>query len=152
MLKFKWYQFSELNMNLLYDILALRSAIFVVAQQSLYLDPDGVDKDALHLVGISNNELVAYCRLIAPTTTESNLVFGRVVTAESARTKGYGKLLMRELLSYCDSHFPDKSIQCSAQHYLQKFYHQFGFQAYGDVYDDAGVAHIKMRIIKPGNK
>lgn len=142
---FNWYAFSELTVEQLYAILTLRSEVFVVEQRCPYLDPDGKDRAALHLLGMKKNALVAYIRLFPPTEAESNLIFGRVVTAKSARNKGYGKRLLQELLTYCGTHFPGINIKCSAQYYLKQFYEGFGFQAYGEVYEEDDIPHIAMR-------
>lgn len=145
MLNFNWYKFSELTVEQLYSVLALRSDIFVVEQRCPYLDPDGKDIFALHLLGMQEGSLVAYLRLFPPTDIENYLVFGRIVIAKSARTQGYGKRLMQELLNYCDTHFPNTCIKCSAQHYLKKFYEGFGFKAYGEVYEEDGIPHLAMQ-------
>ncbi len=145
MIHFNWYKFSELTLEKLYAVLALRVDIFVVEQHCPYLDPDGKDIFALHLLGMEEDSLVAYIRLFPPTDIENYIVFGRVVTARSARNQGYGKKLLQELISYCDTHFPSVTIQCSAQHYLQKFYEGFGFEAYSEVYEEDGIPHIAMQ-------
>lgn len=145
MINFNWYKFSELTVEQLYAVLILRSDIFVVEQHCPYLDPDGKDVFSLHLLGMENDSLVAYIRLFPPTDIENYIVFGRVVTARSARNKGYGKRLMQELLRYCDANFSGISIKCSAQNYLKQFYEGFGFKMYGDVYEEDGIPHIAMQ-------
>jgi len=59
---------SALTTSELYALLALRSAVFVVEQQCAYLDVDGRDLQAenRHLLGMADDELVAYARLITP--------------------------------------------------------------------------------------
>ena len=42
--------FNELDTDTLYDILQLRSSVFVVAQNCAYQDIDGKDKKALHII------------------------------------------------------------------------------------------------------
>ncbi|KGP63209.1 acetyltransferase [Legionella norrlandica] len=145
MLHLNWYPFSELTAQQLYGILALRADVFIVEQHCPYLDPDGKDLFAMHLLGMEYGSLAAYLRLFPPTEIENYITFGRVVTARSARTKGYGKKLIHELLIYCDKNYPDIPIQCSAQNYLQKFYERFGFKAYGESYDEDGIPHIAMK-------
>lgn len=144
MINFTWRQFSELSNIELYTLLSLRSKVFVVEQHCFYHDQDGKDLNALHLMGMEDGQLVAYLRLFLPTETEKHIVFGRVLTATPVRSKGYGKKLIQELIGYCDMYYPNRTIKCSAQHYLTKFYESFGFVAYGDVYDDAGIPHISM--------
>jgi len=145
MINFKWYTFSDLTVEQLYAVLSMRSDIFVVEQHCVYLDPDGKDIFAIHLLGQENDSLVAYMRLFPPTDIENFIIFGRILTARSSRTKGYGKKLMDELLSYCNKNYPGISIKCSAQHYLKKFYEGFGFKAYGDAYEEDGIPHIAMQ-------
>ena len=144
MINFNWYPFSELTVQQLYDVLELRSAIFVVEQQCVYLDPDGKDRSALHLLGRENETVVAYLRLFLPREGQADIVFGRVVTALSARRKGYGIKLLEEMLRYCHKHFPECPIKCSAQYYLKKFYEGFGFIANGEIYQEDNIPHIAM--------
>ena len=144
MIHFKWYKFSELSVDQLYDLLALRFEVFFIEQHCFDLDPDGKDKFALHLLG-QKDSLVAYMRVFPPTDAEKFIKFGRVVTAKSERGKGYGKDLMHELLTYCHINYPGTVIKCSAQLYLKKFYEDFGFNAVGDIYDEAGIPHIIMQ-------
>lgn len=144
MIKFTWLKFSELSTKQLYELLALRFDVFVVEQRCFYLDPDGKDVVALHLLGTENGKLVSYARLFTPINEQSKLVFGRVAVAKSARGRGYGKLLMQEILDHCNTFHPNISIKCSAQHYLRKFYEDLGFTAQGDIYEDAGIPHIEM--------
>ncbi len=71
MLNFDWYKFSELTVEQLYAVLILRSDIFVVEQHCPYLDPDGKDIFAMHLLGMEKNSLMAYIRLFPPTDIEN---------------------------------------------------------------------------------
>ena len=145
MVSFNWYNFSELTNQQLYAILALRSDVFVVEQACAYPDIDGKDQNTLHLLGVEDDSLITYLRLFPPSDAKHPIVYGRVVTAQSARSKGYAKQLMQVLLSYCDIHFPGIEIKCSAQHYLTRFYEGFGFKTYGRVYEEDGIPHIEMR-------
>lgn len=148
MLNFQWRLFSQLSLDQLYAILALRTNVFIVEQQCPYMDADGNDQNALHLLGIADQTLVAYLRVFLPTEDNAAIVFGRVVTAPTARKLGYGKQLMQFFLNYCDSEFPGVMIKCSAQCYLQRFYESFGFVAYGDPYEEDEISHIAMKRVK----
>lgn len=145
MINFQWYAFAALSTNQLYSALALRAAVFVVEQQCPYQDLDGKDQQALHLLGMANDSLVAYLRLFPPTAITPHLIFGRVVTAPSSRKLGYGKQLINTLLNYCEMHFPGVPIHCSAQFYLKNFYESFGFSAYGSIYAEDNIPHIGMK-------
>jgi ElaA protein len=145
MINFNWYKFSELTADQLYSILGLRADVFIVEQNRVCLDPDGKDNYALHLLGLENGVLAAYMRLFPPNDIENYITFGRVLTARFARTQGYGKQLIQQLLTYCDANFPGIEIACSAQHYLKGFYESFGFKTDGDIYEIDGIPHISMR-------
>jgi len=145
MITFNWYSFSELTTQLLYSVLALRSEVFVAEQNCVYLDVDGKDLYAMHLLIMDKGLLVSYLRLFPPTDLENYIIFGRVVTKKSTRTKGHGKKLLQELLIYCDANYPGIGIKCSAQNYLTRFYKGFGFKTYGTVYEEDGIPHIEMR-------
>lgn len=145
MINFNWYRFSELTVEQLYSVLVLRCNVFVVEQNCAYQDVDGKDPYALHLLGMENNSLICYLRLFLPSNLEKSIIFGRVVAEKSARTRGYGKKLIQELLTYCDANYPGIIIKCAAQHYLTRFYEQFGFKRHGDTYEEDGILHIEMQ-------
>ena len=56
--------FQELTTTELYDLLQLRSEVFVVEQDCVYQDVDGKDNKALHILGYKNNVLIGYSRLL----------------------------------------------------------------------------------------
>lgn len=43
--------FDQLHIEELYDLLQLRSEVFVVEQDCVYQDIDGKDREALHILG-----------------------------------------------------------------------------------------------------
>lgn len=145
-IQFVWKSFSDLTNDELYDILALRFRVFVEEQQCLYLDPDGLDKDAMHLMAMVDNQIVGYLRLL-PVNEKNQLIFGRVLSNPDARGKGYGKSLMTELLNFCKTHHPSQTVKCSAQAYLIEFYRGFGFETVGKEYAEAGIPHIGMVLV-----
>ena len=59
MLNIKTKTFKELTTKELYDLLQLRSEVFVVEQDCVYQDVDGKDEIALHVLGYKENILVA---------------------------------------------------------------------------------------------
>eukprot|EP00747_Dinoflagellata_sp_TGD_P035473 gnl/TRDRNA2_/TRDRNA2_137885_c0_seq2.p1 gnl/TRDRNA2_/TRDRNA2_137885_c0~~gnl/TRDRNA2_/TRDRNA2_137885_c0_seq2.p1 ORF type:complete len:274 (+),score=43.45 gnl/TRDRNA2_/TRDRNA2_137885_c0_seq2:116-823(+) len=141
-------KFDDLNIHSLYDLLMLRSEVFVVEQNCVYLDLDGTyDKKALHLLGYHEGKIVAYARIFRPDDKYQNMsAMGRVVTASSVRGKGYGWKLMRRAVDYCVQAWPHVPVIISAQHYLLKFYGEngMGFNTRGDPYDEDGILHIDM--------
>ena len=71
--------FKDLDTSTLYDILQLRSRVFVVEQNCVYQDIDGQDKEALHIIYKKEDKLVAYTRCFAPGVYFKEASIGRVV-------------------------------------------------------------------------
>lgn len=148
-IKWKWSAFGELSARELYQILKLRQEVFVVEQQCPYLDADGRDYYCYHLHGwaaASGNpeKLIAYLRVLPPGLAYAEPALGRIVTAPDARGSGVGRLLMAEGLRRVREIFGEAAIRISAQHYLKKFYEEFGFRQVGEPYDEDGIPHIEM--------
>ena len=137
--------FEDLSTNQLYDILKLRSEIFVVEQNCVYLDIDGKDKLALHLFGEFDGKIVAYSRLFKPGISFDNASIGRVVVDANYRDRKWGHDLMREAISGIKNHFGESQITIGAQLYLKKFYESHGFIKTSDMYLEDDIPHIEMK-------
>ncbi len=140
---------AELSPLALYQALALRSRVFVVEQACVYLDPDGVDLQAWHLLGHDelSGELLACARLLPPLAkgpAHRQPEIGRVVSAPSARGSGCGRALMQEALLACARLWPGQAVAISAQSYLLDFYASLGFVPTSQPYDEDGIVHIDM--------
>mgnify|MGYP000920850694 FL=1 len=146
-MKIQWKikTFETLSVNELYDILRLRSEIFVVEQNCVYLDLDGKDKKALHLFGEFEGKIVAYSRLFKPGISFENASIGRVVVDANYRDKKWGHDLMREAISGIQSHFGESKITIGAQLYLKKFYESHGFVQTSVMYLEDDIPHIEMK-------
>ena len=144
----EWKQYSELTLDELYAVLALRSEVFVVEQRSFYLDADGLDAKCHHLLATEQAEgapyLAAYLRVLPPGLKFEEASIGRVVVSPRARRLGLGRELTAKGIAFIEAKHPGHRIRISAQHYLLKFYEGFGFRAVGDVYDEDGIPHIEM--------
>ncbi len=136
--------FSELSNNELYDILRLRSEVFVVEQNCVFLDMDEKDKKSWHLFGSNEKEIAAYVRLLPPGLSYAEMSIGRVVTSPRARKSGAGRTLMLNAIAKCIELFGTQPIRIGAQLYLKKFYHSLGFEPSGDIYLEDGIEHIEM--------
>ena len=143
-LEWKIKPFEALNVNELYDLLKLRSEIFVVEQNCVYLDLDGKDKKALHLIGEYDNKIVAYVRLFDAGISFDNASIGRVVVDADYRDRKWGHDLMREAISAIKSNFNKEKITIGAQLYLKKFYESHGFVQSSEMYLEDDIPHIEM--------
>ena len=137
-------KFSELNLTELYDILQLRSEVFVVEQDCVYQDIDGKDAEALHVIGFKDGKVVAYTRCFKPGYYFEEAAIGRVVVKDSERKYGYGHKIMNASDKAIQDHFNTSNIKLSAQQYLIKFYQSHGYSTTGEGYLEDGIPHIAM--------
>lgn len=143
----KWHlkPFGELSVDELYEVLKLRSEVFVVEQNCVYLDLDGKDKLALHLFGEYKGQIVAYSRLFKPGITFDNASIGRVLVATKYRDKKWGHELMQESIAAIMNHFGESKITIGAQLYLKRFYESHGFIQSSEMYLEDDIPHIEMK-------
>lgn len=139
-----WYCFAELDTDTLYQLLALRTEVFVVEQNCPYQDMDGLDQQAWHLCGVQGTELTAYLRLLAPGVKYPEAAIGRVIVDAEQRNGGLGRELMEQGIQAAERYHPGMGIRLSAQSHLQNFYNSLGFQAEGDEYLEDNIPHVEM--------
>lgn len=139
-----WSRFAELGVDNLYDALALRCRVFIL-EQGPYLDTDGLDRQAWHLLGRDDRgALQSYLRVVDPGARYAEPSIGRVITAPESRGTGGGRVLMAEGLARCVAVWPGRAVRISAQARLQRFYARLGFVAEGDVYIEDTIPHLAM--------
>ncbi|WP_432205127.1 GNAT family N-acetyltransferase [Cetobacterium somerae] len=138
-------KFNELTVEELYEILKLRSEIFVVEQKCVYNDIDGKDTTSIHVMLKENGKIKAYLRVLQPGVSYEDASLGRVLVAENARKKGFAKLIVEAGVNYIIENFKTKDITIGAQEYLRKFYNEMGFKAISEVYLDDGIPHLDMK-------
>lgn len=137
-------QFAELSPFELYDILRLRSEVFVVEQQCIFLDMDDKDQQAHHLQGRLDDELIVSVRILPPGLAYDEPSIGRVVGSPRHRGLGAGKLLMEEAIKATQTLYGQQPIKIGAQQYLKKFYEDLGFIQCSETYLEDDIPHIKM--------
>jgi ElaA protein len=135
---------EALDARTLYGILALRSAVFVVEQNCVYLDPDGRDLEpsARQLWIERDGEVVATLRLLLDSDNAGTARIGRVATTPSARGHGLAAQLVRRAVELSG----DREVVMGAQSYLEEWYRGLGFVRDGDDYDEDGIPHLPMRL------
>lgn len=149
----RFQAFDTLTVAELYAVLRLRSEVFVVEQNCVFLDMDNSDAEAMHLMGHAHDaqgELVAYARCFGPGVKYAEASIGRVITAPQARAGGLGHVLMREAVRALQAHWGPQPIRIGAQARLQAFYEQHGFVREGEPYIEDGIPHIEM--LRPPNR
>ncbi len=143
-MEFQIKKFTDLSVTELYQILQLRSEVFVVEQDCVYQDIDFKDQKALHILGFKNDKIISYTRIFKPGDYFENASIGRVVVKESERKYGYGHELMKVSIDAVKTEYHQEKITISAQLYLKKFYESHGFIQIRDSYLEDGIPHIRM--------
>lgn len=139
-MEWKKYHWKDLDKNTLYEIMVLRATVFVVEQECAYLDPDGKDQEAMHVVVYDDQKLVGYSRIFLNKTPS---IIGRVVVHPNYRGKNLGRLLMEKSISEVPLEIP---IFISAQERLKSFYESLGFTQSDKGYLEDGIPHIPMKL------
>ncbi|MEZ4687995.1 MAG: GNAT family N-acetyltransferase [Bacteroidia bacterium] len=135
---------SQLGVDQLYEILRLRTEVFVVEQECPYQEVDGKDQESWHLMGFAQGKLIAYARLLPPGLHYEEASIGRVVTAPDQRGTGLGRLLMEEAIARIPELFNSRSIRIEAQSQLEQFYGSLGFIIQSEQYLLDGIMHTEM--------
>ena len=137
--------FDELNKNELYDLLKLRSEVFVVEQNCVYQDIDDKDIKGTHIFGHDGNDQIAYLRVMELGVFYPNHIsIGRVVVKQTHRNKKLGNEILANAIDFCRKKFPKTPIKISAQTHLKSFYNQLGFEFKGEAYLEDGIPHCAM--------
>ena len=138
-------KFCELSTEEIYNILKLRSEVFVVEQNCVYQDIDEKDQKATHLFIEKNNEIIAYTRIFKKGDYyEENPSIGRVVVSKKERGKNLGKEIMLNSVEFIKKELEGRKIELSAQKYLDKFYKDLDFYSEGEDYLEDGIPHQRM--------
>jgi ElaA protein len=150
-LEWRWKSFPELTSVEVYEMLAARSAVFVVEQNCVYGDIDGLDTQAWHLLayGTGNNAalpaLAGYLRVLLPDASDPDVRIGRVLTTAEFRGIGLGNAMLERSLTHIRKQWPNTPMRLHAQAHLQGFYGAFGFTPVSEIHDEDGIPHVWMR-------
>ena len=138
--------FNQLNVNELYDLLRLRSEVFVVEQNCVFLDQDNKDQYCYHLLLYADGVLAAYSRLVPAGISYPEVSIGRVISSPGFRGAGLGRIIMALAIQNCHDLFGPAAIRIGAQTYALPFYQSLGFVSEGEPYDEDGIEHIEMML------
>jgi ElaA protein len=141
-----YMEFSKLTPLALYEIVVLRQRVFVVEQKCAFLDADGYDLSASHLLGRRDERLLVYARVLPPGVRYSEHSIGRLVVDPGTRKSGLGRAAMLEAIHRIVRANGPASIRLQAQEYLaDTLYKPIGFERISGVYDEDGIPHVDMR-------
>lgn len=134
-------RFDDLEVGTLYDLLALRAAVFVVEQQCVFQDIDGLDRGAIHVLGHRGGQLVTSLRILPSGVAFDTATIGRVVVHPDHRRLGLARMVMQHALEI----LAGAPVSLAAQEHLVPFYRSLGFEPISEPYDEDGLSHVDMR-------
>lgn len=148
----EWLPFGQLDCQRLHAVLAARAAVFVVEQNCVYQDIDGLDDAAWHLMGWHRADtLAAYLRVLPPGSRYPEHCIGRVLVSAAFRRRSLGRELMLRGLACIEKSFGPVPLRLSAQSHLESFYASLGFVSCSDRYLEDGIEHVDM-LRAPGHR
>ena len=134
--------FDELSARELYEIVRARQEIFLMEQNIVCRDFDGVDYDALHCFILEGEGVVAYMRAFM---ADGEIHLGRFLTLRHG--EGLGRRLMETALPIVKERFGCDKITFHAQKHAEGFYLRLGFVTVSDIFLEEGIEHVVMENI-----
>jgi predicted GNAT family N-acyltransferase len=130
------------------EIVDLRTRVFVEEQGvPPEIERDARDATAVHALSRdAAGRVVATGRLLL--AGEGPATIGRMATDASARGGGHGAAVLAELHRQALLRGATE-VELHAQVTARRFYERAGYTAVGDVYEEAGIAHVTMRRTLP---
>lgn len=121
----------------------IRIAVFQTEQGvASDLDFDGKDEICTLIIAKLKNEYVGTVRVRY--LDKHTAKIERLAVLNTARGYGLGKLLMTKALEIATANGSKEAV-IHAQEYIKSLHEQLGFQQEGNVFEEAGIKHIKMR-------
>ena len=134
--------YSELDRDTLYDILQLRMSVFVVEQDCVYMDIDGRDRDAYHLICREDGVTKGYLRILRPGALFGEASIGRVIAVD--RRKGIASSMVSSAIEFIRDEMHEDRIRIESQVYAAGLYEKLGFVKDGEEFLEDGIPHIQM--------
>ena len=143
--KWKIKKFDELSLNQLYEITRSRCEVFIQEQKIICEEElDGLDDKCIHVFLQESGKVVAYCRIVPKGINYENISIGRVLVLKEFRRKGIANEMLKVVVEYIKLNFQENKIVLSSQLYAKALYESVGFMAIADIYEEAGIPHVKM--------
>jgi predicted GNAT family N-acyltransferase len=124
---------------------AIRLQVFVREQRvPKEMEIDGDDGRALHLLAFHAGNPAGTARVVM---RRGNAKIGRMAVLKNYRARGIGKKLVKRAIAAAKSQRA-KKIYLHAQVPVIGFYEGMGFKCVGPIFDEAGIPHRKMILVR----
>lgn len=119
----------------------VRGIVFMGEQNCPYfLEFDGEDFSATHIIGLKNDEPLAAARI---RFLGEYAKVERLCVRQEFRRRGIGGQMTKFALGHAES-IGYSIINVHAQTHLEEFYNNFGFHPVGNIFKEAGIDHRLM--------
>lgn len=135
-------KFDELTIYELYEILKLRTDVFVVEQNCPYPEVDNKDQFAYHVYLKDDEGIQAYLRVLEAGISYEDVSIGRVISKQ--RRTGLGTTLIKAGIDVAKNKYNASQIKIEAQTYAKPFYENVGFVQSSEEFLEDGIPHIEM--------
>ncbi|RCJ15960.1 acetyltransferase [Nostoc sp. ATCC 43529] len=124
-------------------IAAIRKSVF---QEEQGVDPalefDGKDEISDHLIAYLNDKALGTTRIRY--LDDQTAKIERLAVLSTARGQGIAKKIMENALLFIGSK-NIREVVIHSQEYVKDLYQKLGFLEEGEIFEEAGIPHIKMR-------
>jgi ElaA protein len=147
-MNWKALDFEQITARELYLILRARSAVFVVEQSHVHLDPDGRDETSLHVFAVDDMSrsmpVIAYARLREGTSETPEVVVDKILISPLRRSDGAAEALIERVLAATRERWPGRLLRLVAPLDLRGFYEAFGFRMTEEPFVERGVRLVSL--------
>ena len=145
-LKFNIKGFYDLSNDEIYEIAKVRYEVFACEQEiTCENDFDDRDKKCAHVLAYYEEKLVGYCRILPAGLAYEKASIGRVLVLKEFRKNNIAQEMMKKSIEFVSENWKEEEIILSSQLYAKRLYEVVGFEVISDVYDEAGIPHVKMK-------
>jgi len=145
MKKWEIKKFDELSLIQLYEITRSRCEVFIQEQKIICEEElDGLDDKCIHVFLEEEEKVIAYCRIVPKGINYENISIGRVLVLKKFRRKGIAQEMINAAIKYIRSDLQENKVILSSQLYAKSLYESVGFIGADDIYEEAGIPHVKM--------
>lgn len=130
--------------DIYFDALKIRNQVFVKEQNvpyALEVENPLEEAQAVHFVLYENGKALATVRLLVK--SDENLV-QRMAVVKSARGLGYAGKILSNLIEFAKQN-QIHELTLHAQLSARSLYEKFGFEPFGEIFEEAGIQHISMK-------
>jgi predicted GNAT family N-acyltransferase len=127
-------------------IQAIRQSVFQVEQGvDSDIDFDGLDEQATHIIAYWQKMPIGTARIRYLNNQTAKIE--RVAVLSSFRGKRIGKQIMEKAIAFLYTK-AIPVIKINAQTQAKTFYEKLGFRQQGEEFEEAGIAHVEMKLEK----